>query len=171
MTHLIRTFPEETFDVTEESLLKRPSQDDLHRLERLAQSIARNNQRVRLPTTINFQGEKYVVEDESRITYQADDLLIKAADDFRLYLQQPNVPYRLSWKFDVKAKGSAAVDIGFSVVEQAPNGSLPQIIPYSRSRFSLEPCSILIDPKNTQENALVVLFDNSYSWLKEKRLR
>ena len=171
MQRLIRTFPEEKFGVTEELLVKRPSRDDLHRLERLAQSIARNNQRVRMPTTINFEGGKYVVEDENRITYQADDLLIKAADDFRLYLQQPNSPYRLSWKFEVKAKGSPSVDIGFSVLEQTPAGTLPQLIPYSRARISLEPCSILIDPKNSQDNTIVVLFDNSYSWLKEKRIR
>ena len=171
MQRLIRTFPEEKFGVTEELLVKRPSKDDLHRLERLAQSIARNNQRIRMPTTIQFQGGKYVVEDENRITFQADDLLVKAADDFRLYLQQPTSPYRLSWKFEVKAKGSPSVDIGFSVLEQTPSGTLPQVVPYSRSRVSLEPCSILIDPKHTQDNTIVVLFDNSYSWLKEKRIR
>ena len=171
MQRLMRTFPEEKFGVTEELLVKRPSRDDLHRLERLAQSIARNNQRIRMPTTITFQGLKYVIEDENRITFQADDLMVKAADDFRLYLQQPNSPYRLSWKFEVKAKGSPSVDIGFSVLEQTPSGTLPQVVPYSRARVSLEPCSVLIDPKTSQENTIIVLFDNSYSWLKEKRIR
>jgi ribosomal protein L35AE/L33A len=57
-------------------------------------------------------------------------------------------------------------------MEQAANGTLPQVVSYSRCKKSLEPCSVVIEPKNVSENdALVVLFDNTFSWLKEKSVR
>lgn len=171
-TRLIRAFPEETFDVSLDKLKNTNSKDDLHRLEKLAESIAKNNQRIKMPTTIMFNGQKFVVEDENKISYCAESLVLRASDDFRLYLQPPaNVPYKLSWKFEVDTASAPKSDIGFSIVEQLPSGSLPQIVPYIRSRTSKEPSSIVLDRKENPDSTIIALFDNTYSWVAQKKIR
>lgn len=165
---LVRAFPEEQFNISEEKIRGSISRDDLHRLEKLARNIARNNQRIKIPETVVFNGAKYIVEEENRITYCADGLAIRASDDFRLFLQPPgDGPFRLSWKFEVDTRTSRSNDVGFSIVEQMPDGTLPQIVPYRRGRINLEPSFITLAPRD-KDSTMIVLFDNTYSWLKGK---
>ena len=74
-----------------------------------------------------------------------------------------------------------AVDIGFSVMEQLSTGSLPQLLPYSRVKSPGARSTIVLGAAMTDapggdnftsfSRSLILLFDNSYSWLQSKEIR
>jgi hypothetical protein len=74
-------------------------------------------------------------------TYACESLILKAGNDFRFKIIIPdNKSFRIQWEFSVfyvRKKGnnsappsSTTADIGFSIIENLSNGSLPQLIPY-----------------------------------------
>ena len=74
-------------------------------------------------------------------TYACESLIVKAGNDFRFKIIIPdNKSFRIQWEFTVfyvrkKGKNSAppsstTADIGFSIIENLSNGSLPQLISY-----------------------------------------
>ena len=74
-------------------------------------------------------------------TYACESLILKAGNDFRFKIIIPdNTSFRIQWEFSVfyvRKKGnnsappsSTTADIGFSIIENLSNGSLPQLIPY-----------------------------------------
>jgi len=81
-------------------------------------------------------------------TYCSDSILIKAADEFRIIIPiKTKKSFHITWDFIIsiydknkinKKTGEKNIlsnlDIGFTIIEKLPNGSLPQIIPYSRIR-------------------------------------
>ena len=99
------------------------------------------------------------------------------ANDFRIPLPLAAAPrpFRLSWSF-VLAEGGGA-DVGFSVVERLPNGSLPQLVPYSRApraRGGAHEGSFVVaagSSSSSSESECIVLFDNSYSLFRPKALK
>lgn len=74
------------------------------------------------------------------------------------------------------SKKGRAVDIGFSVMEKLSTGSLPQLLPYSRVKSPGDRNAIILGATNTDgDNAnfsrsLILLFDNSYSWVQSKEI-
>jgi hypothetical protein len=66
--------------------------------------------------------------------------LIKAADEFRIIIPiKTKKSFHITWDFIISVfdknkklkKGEISnLDIGFTIIEKLPNGSLPQIIPY-----------------------------------------
>jgi hypothetical protein len=87
-----------------------------------------------LPT---FPSEDLNPNLDSITTYSSASLIIRASNDFRLIIPVPsNKSFRISWEFSIsivpkKDKATPSnLDIGFSVIEKLPDGSLPQIIPY-----------------------------------------
>ena len=74
-------------------------------------------------------------------TYACESLILKAGNDFRFKIIIPdNKSFRIQWEFSVfyvRKKGnntappsSTTADIGFSIIENLSDGSLPQLIPY-----------------------------------------
>ena len=127
-------------------------------------------------------------------TYLCESLIIRARDDFRLVVPLPaagNGSFRLSWDFTVglpqpRTAGdqrSRVVDIGFSVMEKLSTGSLPQLLPYSRVKspgarstivLGASACTTVTGPDDAPtpfSRSLILLFDNSYSWISSKEIR
>ena len=126
----------------------------------------------------------------SSTTFTCESLIIKAASDFRLVVPVPALSqtgnFRLSWDFEVAVPSSSGttksrvVDIGFCIMEKLSTGSLPQLLPYCRVKSPGDRNSLVLgsgsstmDSSTTSSFArsLVLLFDNSYSWLQSKEIK
>jgi hypothetical protein len=126
----------------------------------------------------------------SSSTFTCESLIIKAASDFRLVVPVPVLSrsgnFRLSWDFIVavpsssaKTKSSRVVDIGFCIMEKLSTGSLPQLLPYCRVKSPGDRNSLVLGSDSTMDTStipsfarsLVLLFDNSYSWLQSKEIK
>lgn len=86
---------------------------------------------------------------------------VKVTWDFSIITENPGAP-------------AGALDIGFAVLLQRPDGTLPLAVPYRRCGSSsgarAEKGSSAFTV--TDEDAtVVVLFDNTYSWLTPKTIR
>ena len=127
----------------------------------------------------------------SSTTFTCESLIIKAATDFRLVVPVPAMSqtgnFRLSWDFEVAIPSSSSattkrtrvVDIGFCIMEKLSTGSLPQLLPYCRVKSPGERNSLVLGSGSTMDTSttpsfarsLVLLFDNSYSWLQSKEIK
>ena len=129
----------------------------------------------------------------SSTTFTCESLIIKAASDFRLVVPVPSLSqsgnFRLSWDFEVAVPSSSAttkrsgttrvVDIGFCIMEKLSTGSLPQLLPYCRVKSPGDRNSLILGSGSTMDSSttpsfarsLVLLFDNSYSWLQSKEIK
>jgi hypothetical protein len=96
-----------------------------------------------------------------------ESLKIRPSDDFRVYIPPAFAqrPYKLQWVFELA--GGNNLDIGFAVLEQLDDGSLPTLIPYRRVKKGTAG-EIIVSGRDC---TIVVLFDNSYSWARAKELK
>lgn len=78
--------------------------------------------------------------------FACESLKIKPADDFRIFVPSSTIgqkPFVLKWEFRLPATGTASkvnqssFDLGFTILEEQLNGSLPQILPYRYAHKSL----------------------------------
>lgn len=146
--------------------------------------------------TAGHQQQHLHQHDGTSTTFTCESLIIKAATDFRLVVPVPTMSqagnFRLSWDFEVavpssstatKRKGTTTttrvIDIGFCIMEKLSTGSLPQLLPYCRVKSPGDRNSLVLGSGNTMDasttpsfaRSLVLLFDNSYSWLQSKEIK
>jgi len=122
--------------------------------------------------------------DSSMTVYSCDSLLLKAARDFRLRVPLPSGCRRFGIRWElalVFPSASHARDqtLGFSIVRRQPDGLLPQLEPYKV--YPASGGQGFVEVENDEENSnytsdgpsatLVFLFDNTFSWYRQKRVR
>lgn len=112
----------------------------------------------------------------------SESLIIRAADEiqFRLPLDatlnnEPVSQYLLIYEFNLPHPKQKGLDIGFAILEEMPDKSLPQIVPYRRVGASGLSSEVKITCRRTDHGIktsnIVLLFDNSYSYFQSKEIR
>lgn len=119
---------------------------------------------------------------DSTAVYSCDSLLVKAARDFRL--QVPLLPGRrfgVRWEIALVFPSTSHVKdqtLGFSILRQRSDGYLPQVEPYKvysasggQGFVEIECDESITEESPTKDVTLVFLFDNTFSWYRQKRVR
>ena len=118
---------------------------------------------------------------DSMAVYSCDSLLLKAARDFRLQVPLPPGGRRFGVRWElalVFPSASHARDqtLGFSIVRRQSDGLLPQLEPYKV--YPASGGQGFVEVECDEEAAgdapsatLVFLFDNTFSWYRQKRVR
>ena len=117
-------------------------------------------------------------------TYSGESIVVKPGDEFRIRI--PPVaerPFMLSYQFCLPKDKQKNVDIGFAIVTEKADGTLPQISRYRRVRAQGESKQMMILPDNANNNnnnssspvamveTIALVFDNTYSWTRSKEIR
>ena len=108
-------------------------------------------------------------------TYSGESIVIKPGDEFRIRI--PPVaerPFMLSYQFCLPKDKQKNIDIGFAIVTEKADGSLPQISRYRRVRAQGESKQMVILPDNSNSpvvETIALVFDNTYSWTRSKEIR
>jgi hypothetical protein len=116
-------------------------------------------------------------------TYSGESIVIKPGDEFRIRI--PPVaerPFMLSYQFCLPKDKQKNVDIGFAIVTEKADGTLPQISRYRRVRAQGESKQMVILPDNSSSSSsssspvamvetIALVFDNTYSWTRSKEIR
>jgi len=108
-------------------------------------------------------------------TYSGESIVVKPGDEFRIRI--PPVaerPFMLSYQFCLPKDKQKNIDIGFAIVTEKADGSLPQISRYRRVRAQGESKQMVILPDNSNSpvvETIALVFDNTYSWTRAKEIR
>ena len=110
-----------------------------------------------------------VIEDNK---LSSDDLKIKSADDFRLSIPFDvyRRPFRLYYNIELPGKEQKSMDLGVAILKKMQDGTLPQLLTHRKIKEELSG-EILIEDSDDECLGLIVLFDNSHSWMRPKNVR
>jgi len=110
-------------------------------------------------------------------TISSESVIVRAADEMRFRLPLPvkagvtDTNFSLSYEVCLPHSHQRLLDVGFAVLEELKDGSLPQLVPYRRlSASSIHGKTVLFTPQPSAEN-VVLLFDNTYSFFKPKEIK
>lgn len=107
--------------------------------------------------------------------YSGESILIKPGDEFRIRIPPvADRPFMLSYQFCLPKDKQKSADIGFAIVTEKSDGSLPQISRYRRVRAQGESKQMIINPdhsSNQPSETIALVFDNTYSWTRSKEIR
>lgn len=119
---------------------------------------------------------------EPTVIHSAASITIRAASDLRMIILGPpsgigRKKYLIRWDWAVLSP--AGTDLGFSLLEKLPSGFLKQLVPYRRSKWGGGPVGADVgghvevwrSPDLAECNPILLLLDNSYSWLTPKIVR
>lgn len=103
--------------------------------------------------------------DKNKIVFSAESITIKPSDDLRIRLPQSKNIIHLHWKFKLLNSG----DIGFAIGKLKRNSSLSLLTDYIRYKYKDDMIegNIFLTSSDAE---IVVLFDNSYSWINPKQI-
>ena len=103
------------------------------------------------------------------VSYSAESVQIKAQSDMRIIIPPQTGRVRVSWDFEVLGKGT----IGFTIGKALPDGQVPLLLPYFRTKEKKTQSSVVGFESFDLDNltTLIVIFDNTFSWINSKHLR
>jgi len=107
-------------------------------------------------------------------TYSGESIIIKPGDEFRIRIPPVTErPYMLSYQFCLPKDKQRMVDIGFAIVTEREDGSLPQISQYRRVPAIGESKQMIVnqDLSGKHPETIAFVFDNTYSWTRPKEVR
>lgn len=108
-------------------------------------------------------------------TYSGESIVIKPGDEFRIRIPPVTErPFMLSYQFCLPKDRQRRVDIGFAIVTEKADGSLPQMSRYRRVPAQGESRQMVVSPDPSGKHpseTIAFVFDNTYSWTRPKEVR